>query len=116
MLRPTSLTKRARIAIFFVFLVTVNVGFAPIRSDKKNDPEKEITCVYEQLRLADLGLKEEIFDKALAGLNKAAHKNLLQKTNILSIADMSQSSNCKRLYIIDLEKMEVLFNTYVSHG
>ena len=116
MLTRTSLTKRARIVFFFVCIVSVNIGFAPLRKIKKTEPEKPAGCVYDQLHLGELGLKEEIFDKALAGLTKAAQKNLLDKTTILSIADMSQSSNCKRLYIIDLEKMEVLFNTYVSHG
>ncbi len=112
----TSLTKRARLFIFFVFLATVNSGFAPVRSDKKNEPEKSSLCLYEQLGLKELGLKEEIFDRALAGLNKVAQKNLLEKPSILSIADLSQSSNCKRLYVIDLETKQIMFNTYVSHG
>jgi hypothetical protein len=35
---------------------------------------------------------------------------------LLSIADLSQSANAKRLYVIDLDKRQVIFNTYVSHG
>src|SRR4051812_13309249 len=106
----TSLTKRARLFIFCVFLATVNSGFAPVRTEKKNEPEKESLCLYEQLGLSDLGLKEEIFDRALAGLNKVVQKNLLEKPSILSIVDLSQSSNCKRLYVIDLETKQIMFN------
>jgi hypothetical protein len=37
-------------------------------------------------------------------------------SNIVTIADFSQPSYNKRLYIVDLDNYEVLFNTYVSHG
>ena len=36
--------------------------------------------------------------------------------NILSIIDYSQPSNKKRLYVIDLVSIRLLFNTYVAHG
>jgi hypothetical protein len=40
----------------------------------------------------------------------------LQNPNIITIADYSQSSNRKRLYVIDLKNKKLLFNTYVAHG
>jgi hypothetical protein len=35
---------------------------------------------------------------------------------IMAIADFTQSSRNKRLYVIDLIKRKVLLNTYVAHG
>ena len=35
---------------------------------------------------------------------------------ILAIADMTQPSDAKRLYIIDLEKKELVLRTWVAHG
>jgi L,D-transpeptidase catalytic domain len=40
----------------------------------------------------------------------------VQNPNVLSIADFSQSSRNKRLYIIDLKNNRLVFQTYVSHG
>lgn len=35
---------------------------------------------------------------------------------VLAIADMTQPSDAKRLYIIDLERKELVMRTYVAHG
>ena len=40
----------------------------------------------------------------------------LLNSDIVTIADYSQSSNKKRLYVIDLKNRKLLFNTYVAHG
>ena len=55
MTQRSPLTKRARLFIFLTFLVTVNIGFAPIRTGIKTEPEKETLCLYEQLGLENLG-------------------------------------------------------------
>jgi hypothetical protein len=49
-------------------------------------------------------------------LRKLDTNHQLQNPNILTIADYSQSSNKKRLYVIDLKNNKLLFNTYVAHG
>lgn len=67
--------------------------------------------LHTELNLDSIGLRKEVFDYALRGL---------QKTNfpksILSIVDLSQPSNQKRLYVIDLDAHKILFQTYVAHG
>jgi hypothetical protein len=67
--------------------------------------------IYKQMQLAAVGLTQDIFDKAYAGWQKMQGPNRL-----LSIADFSQSSNVKRLYIIDVKNQKLLFQTYVAHG
>ncbi|MFD2569247.1 murein L,D-transpeptidase catalytic domain family protein [Spirosoma soli] len=67
--------------------------------------------VYDQLNLSQSGLQKEVFEYALRGWQKMGAVN-----PILSIVDLSQPSNKKRLYVIDLIKGKLLFNTYVSHG
>lgn len=73
------------------------------------------SLLYKETRLSNIGLSKSIFDKAFSGWIELRKNNLI-KSNILSIADLSQSSNSKRLYVIDLDKSIVLFNTYVAHG
>jgi hypothetical protein len=79
------------------------------------------TCItacslYDELALSKIGLSRDIFDKAIAERNALSKNQHIEKPNLLSIADLSQSSNAKRLYIIDIENRKVLFNTYVAHG
>ena len=49
-------------------------------------------------------------------MKKLEANGQLQNPDILTIADYSQSSNNKRLYVIDLKNKKLLFNTYVAHG
>jgi hypothetical protein len=37
-------------------------------------------------------------------------------STVVAIADMTQASSAKRLYIIDLEKKQLIMRTYVAHG
>ena len=67
--------------------------------------------VYDQLNLSQFGLQRDVFDYALRGWQKMGTAK-----PVLSIVDLSQPSNRKRLYIVDLQNKKILFNTYVSHG
>ncbi len=72
--------------------------------------------LYASLKLSDTGLSKEIFQLALKGYHKLEAIGKLQKSDILTIIDFSQSSTKKRLYVIDLLHKALLFNTYVAHG
>ncbi|RRB07282.1 murein L,D-transpeptidase catalytic domain family protein [Larkinella rosea] len=67
--------------------------------------------IYDELQLDSNGLRKDVFDYALRGLQKTAFAR-----SILSIVDLSQPSNRKRLYVIDLDQHKLLFQTYVAHG
>jgi hypothetical protein len=72
--------------------------------------------LYDNLHLDEMGLERAIFYQAYKGYLVLASKNKLHNMDVLSIADYSQSCNNKRLYVIDLVGMQVLYQTYVSHG
>ena len=67
--------------------------------------------VYEELNLSQAGLQKSIFEYALRGWQK-----MKSAKPVLSIVDMSQPSTKKRLYVVDLLRKKLLFNTYVAHG
>ena len=77
---------------------------------------KFVDSVYNRIQLDNYGLKKDIFFKAFKGYEYLQSKGMLDKTNLLTIVDYSQSSSKKRLYVIDLKLGKVLFNTFVSHG
>ncbi|MFZ4457015.1 MAG: murein L,D-transpeptidase catalytic domain family protein [Bacteroidales bacterium] len=75
-----------------------------------------INDLYTELNLSETGLSKAVFDLAIKGLDKLDSTGKLQNATIVTIADYSQSSNRKRLYVIDLKNKRLLFNTYVAHG
>lgn len=60
---------------------------------------------------------EEVFAMAYKGYAKLKESGTLgANSKILAVADLSKSSNTKRLWIFDMEAKKVLFHTLVSHG
>lgn len=76
----------------------------------------ERLAMYTTLKLDSLGLSKEAFAYAIAGMEKLGKEGKLSNPDVLTIADFSLPSSKKRLFVIDLNKGEVLFNTLVSHG
>ena len=71
--------------------------------------------VYDSLHLKQIGLSKKIFAMALRGMAKLVNTRHI-KDNLLAIVDFSQPSINKRLYVIDLNTYQLLYNTYVAHG
>ncbi len=72
--------------------------------------------LYSYMHLQETGLKFDVFDKALTGYYNMKRKGQVSDKSIITIIDFTKSSNEKRLWVVDVEKKEILFNTYVSHG
>ena len=106
-----------KIICYLIFLLIPTVNNARMveltTSNAVNSLNEDI---YTAVRLAETGLDRTVFDLAIKGLRKLDSKGKLQNPTIVTIADYSQSSNKKRLYVIDLKNRKLLFNTYVAHG
>lgn len=88
----------------------------PALSDESPAVVQWIDSMYNTLQLEPLGLSKNVFFYACKGYEYFLNENKLTNTSLLTICDYSQSSTHKRLYVIDLDKGQVLYNTYVSHG
>lgn len=75
-----------------------------------------VDSLYEGLHLAEAGLPKQAFLNAYKGYQYLLSKDKLANTTLLSICDYSQPSNKKRLYVLDLKKGVIVYNTYVAHG
>lgn len=107
--------------VLVAFVLPVNVLRAgnPVsakRAAKAAAFAAEATTLYSQFDLKEMGLTKKAFEYALKGYYYLLDHHWLNKTNILSICDLSQSSRNKRLYILDMDEKTVLVNTYVAHG
>lgn len=112
----------------FVFILWVNSYAQSLQSSNKftialpKDAAEAPALItltdslYDNLHLQEFGLERDIFFQAYKGYLHLLINNKLNNTNVLTIVDYSQSCNNKRLYVIDVVNMQLLYNTYVSHG
>ncbi len=92
---------------------------APIVSQdmlKEKFSNENLVAIYDSMELNKIGLSQAAFTEAIQGYVILKEDGKLVKDDVITIADFSQSSDKKRLYIIDLSEQKVLFNTYVAHG
>jgi hypothetical protein len=78
---------------------------------KKSLENEDWISLYDSLHLAKQGLSQAAFRYAWHGFKKMSLTN-----PVMAIADFTQSSSKKRLYVIDLVRRKILFHTYVAHG
>lgn len=76
----------------------------------------ETVSAYNTIKAHSVSMpKFECFQKAMAGFKRLKAEGKIKK-NLLTLIDFSQSSNTKRLWIIDMATNTVLYNTLVAHG
>lgn len=110
------------VPLFFVVFLMSFTGIPSKKNSFKISSNTEINSVsknvsvYSQLDANSFALPNfDCFNLALDGFYLLKEKGLVQK-NILTLVDFSLSSNSKRLWVIDLDKKIVLFQTLVAHG
>lgn len=74
-----------------------------------------IASELQALKQAAPQLKEDILRLALSAFNKASNLGFVHKP-ILTVIDYSKASSQKRLWVFDLEKETLLYETEVAHG
>ena len=94
--------------------MTAAVNMSEITTGISSD--NEATALYTELDLGSIGLKQNVFSTAMQGFKKLVSKGTVQNDKIVTIADFSQPSTQKRLYVVDLQNKKILFNTLVAHG
>lgn len=78
---------------------------------------EQVQAVFQTSGLDSSGLSYDVFRKAYVGfINLKTIGKVASNSSILSIADFNLSSKLKRLWIVDIEKSQLLLNTWVSHG
>ncbi len=103
--------KKAGNETIYIF----NTAFS-IEPVKFHSEELFIMAAYDSMNLKKYGLSKEAFRYAYKGYINLKKKKLITKKDIFTICDFSQSSKRKRLYLIDIENLTVVMNTYVAHG
>lgn len=116
-----SMNYKFFLVVIFVFLTSFDIfnsNTTPtILKAEASETETEANkSIYNELDANSFSLPSfECFNLALEGFHSLKERGLVQK-NILTIVDFSLSSNIKRLWVIDLSKSKILFQTLVAHG
>jgi hypothetical protein len=103
-----------KIIVYIILLILPIINSASINEFDANQIDN--SDLYVSMKLADVGLNSKVFTIAMRGLKKLENKGKLKNASIITIVDYSQSSNKKRLYVIDLKNEKLLYNSYVAHG
>jgi len=82
------------------------------------DPSHLINAIstkYELLEPADDKPELDLFTKGIIGFINLKESGRT-KSNLLTLVDFRLSSNKKRLWVIDLDKNEIIYHSLVAHG
>ncbi|HKO80677.1 MAG TPA: murein L,D-transpeptidase catalytic domain family protein [Chitinophagaceae bacterium] len=117
---------------YCLFFALLSISWMPLQEQKEkilssgliklpnpvntNSPNEDIALLYSSLKLQQKGLSKQAFEYAYKGYRRLLKKQIISREGYLVICDFSQSSNNKRLYLVDMVNNEVLLNTYVAHG
>jgi len=115
------------LTLFLVFLIHLPFVFAKSKpasvycnlnskAGTHFDFNSESAIIYDSLKLDSLGLSKQAFIDGVKGFDYLKSTGKLSNDNVLTIADFGLPSNEKRLFVIDMENLRVLYNTYVAHG
>lgn len=84
---------------------------------KKTADSNHVATIFNALKEKNSSLPSyDVFDIAMRGYKNLKKKTPGIKKEIITVIDFSLSSNEKRLWVIDLENHEILFNDFVAHG
>lgn len=76
--------------------------------------EEILQSMYEQF--PENSFSWEAFKTAMLGKAALEQENSLPKSHLLTIVDFSKPSTQKRFFVIDTEKLEILYASLTSHG
>jgi hypothetical protein len=98
-------------------IVLIIVGCFSLQSFNAGNAMPKNEPLIPSLQLAEkLHINANAFVLAIKGYEKLKQMGRIANERYLTIADMSMASSHPRLYIIDMEKQEVLLQTFVAHG
>jgi hypothetical protein len=95
---------------------TNTVVTSPVSDDSVTTVNDASTSLYTAINLLQYGLSKEAFNYAWKGYQRLLEKNMISRSDYLTICDFSQMSSQKRFYIIDIANTKLITNTYVAHG
>ena len=109
----TKWIKKIGILLTIIFCFTLQ-SFNEGKPMPSNDPSSSVAANIELAQ--KLNINTTAFTLAIKGYEKLKQMGQITNQRYLTIADMSMASSHPRLYVIDMDKQQVLLQTFVAHG
>ena len=100
----------------FLYFSNAKTGLSKERQLALKKAELNIKELYNELNAAQYDLSFTAFRYAYIGYQTMKKQHRLNNKELFSIIDFTKDCNSKRFYTIDLEKMKIVYYTYVAHG
>ena len=86
----------------------------PVKVEKSL--KEEITSLYKAFSIKNASMPAlPVFEKAMNGYYKLEEKGKVSNP-LLTLVDFNLSSTKRRMWILNMDTQEVIFNTFVAHG
>ena len=99
-----------------MYFSNAQTGLSKERQLALKKAELNIKELYNELNAAQYDLSFTAFRYAYIGYQTMKKQHRLNNKELFSIIDFAKDCNSKRFYTIDLEKMKIVYYTYVAHG
>lgn len=99
-----------------MYFSNAQTGLSKERQLALKKAELNIKELYNELNAAQYDLSSTAFRYAYIGYQTMKKQHRLNNKELFSIIDFTKDCNSKRFYTIDLEKMKIVYYTYVAHG
>ncbi|TRO64025.1 murein L,D-transpeptidase catalytic domain family protein [Christiangramia sabulilitoris] len=109
----------------FAFSSTAGVGKTieariteklPVTPEAMESSDDKVAELYESFSLKNSTMPQiEVFEKAILGYTKLDEAGKVSNP-LLTVIDFNLSSTKKRMWILNMDTREVVFNTFVAHG
>ena len=99
-----------------MYFSNAQTGLSKERQLALKKAELNIKELYSELNAAQYDLSFTAFRYAYIGYQTMKKQHRLNNKELFSIIDFTKDCNSKRFYTIDLEKMKIVYYTYVTHG
>ena len=87
-----------------------------VKSEIKKPAEAKVAELYHTFSENNSSMpNQSVFEKAMAGYSKLEEEGKVSNS-LLTVIDFDLSSKKKRMWILNMDTKEVVFNTYVAHG
>ena len=114
-----------RIVLLLTFSLVFSSGLKAEEGEGKNNTDSSAVSLEEQWStsaidrytcIADTNLSYDAFEAAYKGYYHLMIQGKLKQDKYLTVVDFSVSSSKKRLFVIDMEKDSIIYNTLCAHG
>ena len=102
--------------IFLILVFVLSTFLYFVNAQSNLSKERQLALKKAELNAAQYDLSFTAFRYAYIGYQTLKKQHRLNEKELFSIIDFTKDCNSKRFYTIDLQKMKIVFYTYVAHG